>query len=195
MNYKLVRHGKFSTEELNSLYKLFEEEERVNTEEKLRVYAQKNKFKIEDIGSVTTKNFEFMVNNYDFMVTTDKHKNIIGYICFEQIEISKKNVEQSTTVFDIVHMYIPNAQNHTRIDYVMFSLIENIVEKCIIYSKTPYRYFHSLNGYIPIKALFSSNCNGYIKFKNEFKLPYVNHDFRQTLYTIYTIVKNTGNLE
>ena len=198
-----VRRNSFTREENCSLYMLFLEEGIIKNllssnsavtkyEQKLLKYVKNNKFKLADIGSVSTADFNEMIKKYEFIIVKDKREVVLGYLCFERTKIDRIEKENNREIFIIKHMYISNSQNHTNIDYKMFWLMENLVERCVVYSDLPYRPCNQFNGFAGVGKNYLRSITGYVKVKEEVNFPlFMSSWERSCMLSMLSVVQNT----
>ena len=195
IRYRYVKKGKLKKEDLEGLNRLCIEEENlshaingthgfkgyVETERKLAIYGRKNKFKFDNIGNFHPNRYKEYKIKYNFIFAKDKKDNLLGYICFEHMNLHTD--EEIKDLIIVKHMYISNSSNHTNIDEVMFWLLENIVEKCVIYSEHLYRPCNEFNGYCKVNEPFRMNQSMAIKFKKDLRYPmFISAELRGVLY-------------
>lgn len=198
-----VKNNSFTREENCSLYMLFLEEGIIKNllssnsavtdyEKKLLKYAKNNKFKLSDIGTISTANFNDMIKKYEFIIIKDKRNVVLGYLCFERANLERLYKEDNKEIIIIKHMYISNSQKHTEADYDMMWLMENLSEECIIYSDISYRPCNQFNGFIEVGKNYLNKTIGYLKVKKTRSYPmFISAPKRQRLYSMLKGVLNT----
>ncbi len=192
IRYCYKTKGHLSQKELEGLNKLCREEEdvkwamlNIDTDlsdyyRRLLTYSKVNKFKLVDIGDAPSDKFKEYKNKYNFILAKDKQNKVLGYICFEHTLLDTD--EEIKDLIIVKHMFISNAANHTSIDDSMFYILENIVEKCIIFSDKMYRPCNQFNGYSVMTEPFHMKVVKAIKFKKSIRFPvYENVDLRNIL--------------
>lgn len=193
IRYCYKTKGHLSQKELEGLNKLCREEEDIKWAmlnsnidlseyyRRLFTYSKVNKFKLVDLGDAPSDKYKEYKNKYNFIFAKDKQHNLLGYLCFEHIVLDID--EEIKDLIVIKHMFISNAANHTNIDNSMFYVLENIVQKCIIFSDKMYRACNQFNGYSVMTEPFSMKVTKAIKFKKANRFPvYENLDLRNILY-------------
>ena len=198
-----VKNNSFTREENCSLYMLFLEEGIIKNllssnsavteyEQKLLKYAKNNKFKLSDIGTVSTANFNDMIKKYEFIIIKDKREVVLGYLCFERANLERAYKEENKEIIIIKHMYISNSQKHTEADYYMFWLMENLSEECVVYSDISYRPCNQFNGFMAVGKNYLEKTVGYLKIKTARTYPmFISASKKQKLYTMLKTVLNT----
>ena len=199
--------GHLSQKELEGLHKLCREEEDVkwatlNSDKelsdyyhKLLVYFRVNKFKLFEANETLLDRYKEYKDKYDFIIAKDKKNNLLGYICFEHLKLDTD--EEIKDLIIIKHMYISNAASHTNLDNVLFWVLENIVEKCVIYSDKLYRVCNEFNGYSLIKDPFALRATKAIRIKKKYRIPqFINLDLTSIVNTMgsFELYKNLDRL-
>lgn len=181
IRYKYVTKGHLQLKDLEGFNKLCREEEDIkwgllNSEiehskyyQRLMTYAKKNRFNLVDLADACIDRYNEYKNKYHFILAKDKKDNLLGYICFEHIKLDTE--EEIKDIIIVKHMYISNAANHTHIDNEMFYVLENIVEKCVIYSDNLYNACNSFKGYCLLTEPFRIRPSRAVKFKKANRFP------------------------
>ena len=195
IRYCYKTKGHLSQKDLEGLNRLCREEEDVKWAilnsgielsgyyRRLLTYSKIDKFKIIGNGDAPSDKYKEYKNKYNFILAKDKLNNVLGYVCFEHLKLDTD--EEIKDLIIVKHMYISNAASHTNIDNMMFYVLENIVEKCVIYSDKMYRACNQFMGYSLIFEPFSLKSTKAIKYKKDKRYPvFADVGLRSALYCI-----------
>lgn len=177
MLFRYITKGNLDKKEQEGLYNLCLQENELRaslsntySKNKLKVYGKINKFHFDFSKPFDYVTFYENRNNYEFILVKDRKQRVLGYIAFSHGVIDYE--EEIKDIFVVKHMYIANECNHTNIDIFMFWLLENIVDKCIIYSEVDYRGCSKLNGYLSFNQIMYNKNKRYSMIKVKTKISY-----------------------
>ena len=179
ISFRYVKKGALRKEELEGLHNLCLEEEQLHEvvlsnsfdsdyQRRLRNYGKINKFKF-NLDGFSSENYWVYKEKYNFVIAKDRKGKLLGYICFEHSSLDIEDEIKDLII--IKHLYISNAANHTNIDYTLFWLMENVYDKCCIYSKYLYRPVNEFNDFCFVTKPFKHSTKMGIKFKYSTKFP------------------------